>query len=98
MDRSNPSTVEIAMQAKMRAHLLVASVLLVVLALQATPAEADIYSEMATCACHLLYRPVCASNNESYSNDCVLNCAMNTPTGRSIKLHKVKDGNCNEEF
>ena len=83
---------------KMRVHLLAVSVLLVVLALQTTPAQADINSEMATCACQLIYRPVCASNNESFSNECVLKCASETPTGRSIGLHKVKDGNCNGEF
>lgn len=82
----------------MRAHLLAVSILLVILAVQTTQVEADIYSEMATCACHLLYRPVCASNNETYSNECVLKCASETPTGRRIGLHKVKDGNCNEDL
>uniref|UniRef100_A0A182W9R4 Kazal-like domain-containing protein n=1 Tax=Anopheles minimus TaxID=112268 RepID=A0A182W9R4_9DIPT len=83
---------------KMRAQLLAVSILLVVLALQTTQVEADIYSEMATCACPLLYRPICASNNETYSNECVLKCAIDTPTGRSIGLHKVKEGNCNEDL
>ncbi|XP_058060488.1 trypsin inhibitor ClTI-1-like [Anopheles bellator] len=80
----------------MRTLAIIVSVMVVCSVLLVQPAEADIYSEMATCACNLLYHPVCASNNETYSNDCVLKCASETPTGRSLGLYKVKDGPCHE--
>ncbi|XP_050094185.1 turripeptide Pal9.2-like [Anopheles aquasalis] len=82
----------------MRTQAMIFSIVLVLGLLLWSPCEADIYFEMATCACNLLYQPVCASNNETYSNECVLKCATETPTGRRIGLHKIKDGHCNEEF
>ncbi|ETN59314.1 hypothetical protein AND_009124 [Anopheles darlingi] len=82
----------------MRTQTMIFSIVLVLGLVLWSPCEADIYSEMATCACNLLYQPVCASNNETYSNECVLKCATETPTGRRIGLHKIKDGHCNEEL
>uniref|UniRef100_A0A6E8W997 Kazal-like domain-containing protein n=1 Tax=Anopheles coluzzii TaxID=1518534 RepID=A0A6E8W997_ANOCL len=77
----------------MRVHLLAVSVLLAVLVLQTTPAQADMNSEIGACPCHLTAEPVCGSDNKTYMNECRLDCDAKYTIG----LYKVKDGECNEE-
>uniref|UniRef100_A0A182WTA9 Kazal-like domain-containing protein n=1 Tax=Anopheles quadriannulatus TaxID=34691 RepID=A0A182WTA9_ANOQN len=65
----------------MRVHLLAVSVLLAVLVLQTTPAQADMNSGIGACPCHMIAEPVCGSDNKTYGNDCELNCDAKYTTG-----------------
>ncbi|KXJ82753.1 hypothetical protein RP20_CCG011371 [Aedes albopictus] len=55
--------------------------------------QADIRSEIENCLCPLVYQPVCGSDNVTY-DECLLYCAMATPTGSRIALKKLHDGRC----
>uniref|UniRef100_C6ZQX8 Salivary Kazal 1 n=1 Tax=Ochlerotatus triseriatus TaxID=7162 RepID=C6ZQX8_OCHTR len=81
----------------MRSISVLAVIITVVLVgLLSGESQADINSEMETlgCVCGLILLPVCGSDNVTYPNDCILRCAMKTPTGIKIALHKIHDEAC----
>uniref|UniRef100_A0A9I3GIP2 Kazal-like domain-containing protein n=1 Tax=Anopheles farauti TaxID=69004 RepID=A0A9I3GIP2_9DIPT len=66
-------------------NLLVLGVLALVLSVNAVP-----------CGCPRSYRPVCGTDHKTYSNQCVLNCRINSNYGRKVDLKLLRDGHCKQ--
>jgi len=46
------------------------------------------------CACPRIYRPVCASNGRTFSNDCEFNCVAKQHKSEHLRI--VRNGPCHE--
>lgn len=49
------------------------------------------------CPCPRIYDPVCASNGETYSNDCIFRCAAKHKKLRGEKISVMKVGVCDDQ-
>lgn len=49
------------------------------------------------CICPFSYIPVCGTNFVTYSNECELNCAAESPEGKRINLKVQFEGECDAE-
>lgn len=54
-----------------------------------------VYSD-TMCPCPRIYRPVCASNGQNFSNKCLFDCAARSPLGIELNLRIARDGRCDE--
>uniref|UniRef100_T1E2S7 Putative secreted peptide n=1 Tax=Psorophora albipes TaxID=869069 RepID=T1E2S7_9DIPT len=72
-------------------HLLIVGVLALSLILL-VDARRD--GERGVCACPRIYSPVCGSDLNTYSNECLLKCEASTDLGKRNHLEKRSDGPC----
>uniref|UniRef100_A0A182XC78 Kazal-like domain-containing protein n=1 Tax=Anopheles quadriannulatus TaxID=34691 RepID=A0A182XC78_ANOQN len=67
-------------------NLVVLGVLALVLSASAGP-----------CGCPRSYRPVCGTDLKTYSNQCVLDCRINSNYGRKFGLKLLREGHCKQQ-
>lgn len=63
--------------------------------LDSAQAECDLAD--STCPCPKIYKPICASNGETYNNPCIFECFKKECPEEARNVEKVSDGRCDGE-
>uniref|UniRef100_A0A2M4C4V5 Putative kazal domain-containing peptide n=1 Tax=Anopheles marajoara TaxID=58244 RepID=A0A2M4C4V5_9DIPT len=74
---------------------VVALLLVAVVVVLCPDTEASSLARNGICPCPRIYRPVCGTDEKTYSNQCLLKCQAASPRGRSIGLRILHEGSCN---
>lgn len=77
---------------------IILGVLIVIGVFLSTAFEIESPDGIPVCVCTRIYLPVCASNDQTYGNQCEMECESSKLLTRGLeKLRVLKEGSCDNE-